>query len=74
VATIERRVDALEVSHGIGGGGGDCPGCGGPPDGEPGPNDTFELTFEDPEEAGENEWCEVCSRQTHVVLSWGDED
>ena len=74
MATIDRRVDALEASHGIGGGGWDeCPGCGGPPDGEPGPDDTYEIIFSDPKEDSENAWCGTCGRQTHVVLDWGDQ-
>jgi hypothetical protein len=59
--TIERRVDALEVSHGIGGGG-RCPECGGLPD-EPDPDDTFELVFVAPEEDDEEDtFCGRCGR------------
>ena len=75
MAAIERRVGALEASHGIGGGGGgECPECGGPPDGEYGKDDTYEMIFTAPTEAGENEWCGTCGRQTHIVLDWGDQN
>jgi len=73
MATIDRRVDALESSHGVGGGG-ECPECGGPPDGEYGKDDTYEMIFTAPTEAGENEWCGTCGRQTHIVLDWGDQN
>jgi hypothetical protein len=72
---IARRVEDLEASHGIGGGGrGRCPDCGGraPLDGKPDPNDTYELIFVGAEEDSENEWCSTCGRQTRVVLEWGD--
>jgi hypothetical protein len=67
---IAKRVDALEVSHGIGGGG--CPDCGGLPD-ESDPGNTFEIVFVAPEEAGENEWCAKCGNQTNAVIRFGDD-
>jgi hypothetical protein len=70
---IERRLYALESSAREGMGGGSCPECGGPPDGKPGPNDTYELLFVDPEEDSENEWCQTCGRPIHITLTWGDE-
>jgi hypothetical protein len=76
MATVtKKRVDALEVSHGVGGGGRDgrCPECGGLPDDDPDASDNYELVFVDPEDAGENEWCPSCGRQTAVVIEWGDE-
>ena len=67
--TIARRLGAVET--GMGGRGPRCPDCGGPGDG-PGPDDTYELVFTPPEEAGQNEWCS-CGRQTRVVLEWGND-
>jgi hypothetical protein len=67
----ERRLRVLEGSYGIGGGF-RCPDCGGRAslDGKPDPDATYELIFVDPEEDHANEWCQVCGRQTHVVVSW----
>jgi hypothetical protein len=72
MATRERRVDKLEVAKlGGGGGGPRCPECGGLDD--HGPNDTYEIVFVAPEEAGENRWCETCGLPVDVVIGWGDE-
>ena len=71
MATLERRVEKLEVGGGDGGGP-RCPECGGLPDG-PDPEDTFELVFVPPEEAGENEWCPCCGQQTQFVIEWGND-
>jgi hypothetical protein len=65
---LERRLEALESAHGIGGADG-CPQCG---QRDHRPGDTYEVVFVDPEEDTENEWCSTCGRQTHVVLSWDD--
>jgi hypothetical protein len=69
MATLERRVDKLEAGGGAGGP--RCPECGGLDD--HGPNDTYEIVFVAPEEAGQNEWCPECGRQTNIVIEWGDE-
>jgi hypothetical protein len=77
MATIEKRVGALETSHGIGGGGGGprCPECGGLPDRDPDPDDIYELVFvEDDEEMPEDEFCETCGRQTELVLRFEDDE
>jgi hypothetical protein len=44
--TIERRVDALETSHGMGGGGGKCPRCGEPWDDDDLADATWEVVFQ----------------------------
>jgi rubredoxin len=60
VRTIERRVARLEESIG---GSGKCPECGGPDDF--GPDNTYELVFDD---TVEDEWCPACGRQTSLVI------
>jgi hypothetical protein len=72
LATLEKRVEKLEVGGGDGGGP-RCSECGGLPDREPGPDDTYELVFTPPEEAGENEWCPRCGRQTRIIIGWGND-
>jgi hypothetical protein len=73
---IDRRLRALEATCGIGGGGGRCPDCGGLLDGEPDPEATYELLFEDEwEEAGlgdiqENVYCQTCGGLIYGVLSF----
>jgi hypothetical protein len=71
-ATISRRLDAAEGSLAAGGGP-RCPDCDGPGDAEPDPSDTYELVFTTPEEAGENEWCPRCGRQTRIIIGWGND-
>jgi hypothetical protein len=31
------------------------------------------LVFTPPEEAGENEWCPRCGRQTRIIIGWGND-
>jgi endogenous inhibitor of DNA gyrase (YacG/DUF329 family) len=64
VRTIERRVARLEESIG---GSGKCPECGGPDDF--GPDNTYELVFDD---TVEEEWCPACGRQTSVVIKFAE--
>jgi endogenous inhibitor of DNA gyrase (YacG/DUF329 family) len=64
VRTIERRVARLEESIG---GSGKCPECGGPDDF--GPDNTYELVFDD---TVEDEWCPACGRQTSVVIKFAE--
>jgi endogenous inhibitor of DNA gyrase (YacG/DUF329 family) len=64
VRTIERRVARLEESIG---GSGKCPECGGPDDF--GPDNTYELVFDD---TVEEEWCPECGRQTSVVIKFAE--
>jgi hypothetical protein len=70
--TIQRRVDALETSIGIGGGGPRCPECGRLPDRDPGPSeaDTYELVFveEDEEMPDEDVYCERCGELIIAVI------
>jgi endogenous inhibitor of DNA gyrase (YacG/DUF329 family) len=65
VRTIERRVARLEESIG---GSGKCPECGGPDDF--GPDNTYELVFDD---TVEDEWCPACGRQTSVVIKFAED-
>jgi endogenous inhibitor of DNA gyrase (YacG/DUF329 family) len=65
VRTIERRVARLEESIG---GSGKCPECGGPDDF--GPDNTYELVFDD---TVEEEWCPACGRQTSVVIKFAED-
>jgi hypothetical protein len=53
----------------MGGRGPRCPECGGSPD-DHGPEETYEVVFVPPEEAGENEWCPTCDGQTAFVIEW----
>jgi hypothetical protein len=64
VRTIERRVARLEESIG---GSGKCPECGGPDDF--GPDNTYELVFDD---TVEDEWCPACGRQTSLVIKFAE--
>jgi endogenous inhibitor of DNA gyrase (YacG/DUF329 family) len=64
VRTIERRVARLEESIG---GSGKCPECGGPDDF--GPDNTYELVFDD---TVEEEWCPACGRQTSLVIKFAE--
>jgi hypothetical protein len=65
VASIERRVAALEESIG---GGGECPECGGPD--EPDEHTTYEVVWA---EEAQEEWCETCGRQTGFVIRWPED-
>jgi endogenous inhibitor of DNA gyrase (YacG/DUF329 family) len=65
VRTIERRVARLEESIG---GSGKCPECGGPDDF--GPDNTYELVFDD---TVEDEWCPACGRQTSLVIKFAED-
>ena len=65
MASIERRVAALEES---GGGGGECPECGGPDD--PDEHTTYEVVWA---EEAQEEWCETCGRQTGIVIRWPED-
>jgi hypothetical protein len=67
LATVGRRVEQLEAD--MGGRGPRCPECGGSPD-DHGPEETYEVVFVPPEEAGENEWCPTCDGQTAFVIEW----
>jgi hypothetical protein len=66
VASIERRVAALEESAGEGG---ECPECSGPD--EPDDHTTYEVVWV---EEAEEEWCETCGRQTtDFVIRWPED-
>jgi hypothetical protein len=67
MVTIDRRVGALESFSGIGGGGGECPECGGaiPPE-----NNRYKFVWRDCTEGAQDEWCEWCGRPLLIVLRW----
>jgi hypothetical protein len=71
---IEKRLDVLETTHGIGGGGPRCPECGGFPGREPSPEDTCELVFvEEDEEMPEDKCCPACGCQTEFAIYFEDQ-
>jgi hypothetical protein len=76
MVTIEKRLRDLEAHHGAGDGGGPrCPECGGLPDRDPDPDDTYELVFvEDDEELPGDEWCLTCGLQTQSVIRFADDE
>jgi len=65
VSSLQAKVSWLEAAAG---GGGECPGCGGPDD--PDDHTTYELVFV---EEAEEEWCETCGRQTGIVIRWPED-
>jgi hypothetical protein len=69
MVTIDRRVGALESFSGIGGGGGECPECGGaiPPNEA---HNRYTFVYRNHTEAAQDEWCSVCGRPLVKVLRW----
>jgi len=71
VRSLQRRVTRLEEA---GGGGGECPGCGGDGGDDFGPSDTYEIVWVNPGGPEDREeFCEACGRQLAFVITWGDE-
>jgi hypothetical protein len=73
-AKLETRLGRLEAAS-LGYGGGDgfppCPDCGWPRDGNPGPDDTYELVFSDELEGPT--FCETCGEPIpEIVVTWGE--
>jgi len=76
---IQKRVEALEVSHG-GGGWGECGDCGGPWWGEPDDDGTYELIIDDEEyeektgevSPDETTYCPGCGGIACFVLKFED--
>jgi hypothetical protein len=77
VAQVEKRLRKLEErSQGIGGGGPRCPECGRLPDREPGPEDTYELIIDTPDDEElpeEDEYCPACGELALGVIRFDDD-
>jgi hypothetical protein len=72
---IEKRLDVLETTHGIGGGGPRCPECGGFPESEPSPEDSYKLVFacEDEEMLEESTYCPTCGGPIDIVIKFEED-
>ena len=66
VSSLQAKVSRLEEASG--GGGGECPECGGPD--VPDDHITYEIVWVDD---AEEEWCETCGRQTGIVIRWPED-
>jgi len=69
--TAQRRLKKLEADSG--GGKPPCDTCGWGGGEEPfgfGPDDTYELVFDD---TAEDEWCPACDRQTSFVIKFAED-
>jgi hypothetical protein len=66
IATIDRRLRALEATCGIGEGGGEYPECGAiPPE-----NNRYKFVWRNRTPGTKDEWCSWCGRPLVTVLHW----